>query len=242
MTMHSTWSGPTAEDFAAIEKLRAGHSALMKRASRAGAAASARATRPVIKIAKGREKPAGARSDRVTLFTVGAGLAAVVALGAAGFWSVDRNRSGAVEKSAIAGARPLTAGPDAAAKKKLADAMRAAPQGPEGAWAVRIAAPQPPAPPPAPISDEDLTNLREKAAGLITDGQIAGARALLERAARVNDAAALFELAQTYDPQALQQWKTVGLAGDESRARDLYRKSAEAGSPEARRRLSEMEH
>jgi TPR repeat protein len=121
--------------------------------------------------------------------------------------------------------------------------MRAASASPEGAWPVtRVADPQPPSPPPPSLTDEDLTNLREKAAGLVTDGQIAGARALLERATRVNDAAALFALAQTYDPQALQQWRTVGLVGDEPRARDLYRKAAEAGSAEARQRLAEMEH
>ena len=247
MTMHSAWNGPTSDDFAAIEKLRARHSTLMQRRPRRADAddearsGAERAARYAADLAESRDVRVGRGSSRGTVFAVGAGLAAAVALGTAGFWSVGRHQQATVERIAPATVSKSNAGPDTAARRKLADAMRAAPAFPESARALRSADPQPPAPPPPLISDEDLTNLREKAAGLITDGQIAGARALLERAARVNDAAALFALAQTFDLQALQRWKTVGIVGDAFHAKDLYRRAADAGSVEAKQRLAEME-
>ena len=51
-----------------------------------------------------------------------------------------------------------------------------------------------------------------RASVLIGQGDIGAARIVLERAADLGSARALFMLAETYDPGILSAWKTYGCA------------------------------
>jgi hypothetical protein len=85
---------------------------------------------------------------------------------------------------------------------------------------------------------------REKTAVLVKQGRLflankdpAGARVVLERAARYKDAEAALMLAATYDPVALRELKAYGVAANIAKARTWYEKAKEFGSSEAPRRL-----
>lgn len=91
----------------------------------------------------------------------------------------------------------------------------------------------------AAIAPEDMQRLAGKAATAIRTGDIAGARLVLEHAARAGDATALYALAETYDPRVLVKLRVQGMTGDPEKARDLYRKALDSGVEEARGRLSE---
>lgn len=97
-------------------------------------------------------------------------------------------------------------------------------------------------PPPAPaVTADEVSRALLRASSLIREGQVASARALLERASRSNDPAVAFALAETYDPKTLARWKTIGVAADPARARSLYRAALDGGVSEARNRLDQME-
>jgi hypothetical protein len=76
--------------------------------------------------------------------------------------------------------------------------------------------------------------LIERAAALIKDRDISAARLLLERAAQSGNRIALFMLAQTHDAKLLSEWRVVGLAGDQARAEELYRRASEPVSAPSR--------
>jgi hypothetical protein len=85
---------------------------------------------------------------------------------------------------------------------------------------------------------------REETAILIKQGKLfmanrdpAGARVVLERAARYRDAEAALILAATYDPVVLRELKIYGLAANVAKARTWYEMAKEFGSTEAARRL-----
>ena len=73
------------------------------------------------------------------------------------------------------------------------------------------------------------------------DGDVAGARAFLERAADAGDARALLVLGDAYDPATLTRLGAVGLKGDSSRARDYYKRASDAGLAAARQRIAAIE-
>ncbi|MBV1706145.1 MAG: hypothetical protein KGQ37_02950 [Hyphomicrobiales bacterium] len=106
-----------------------------------------------------------------------------------------------------------------------------------------------PAPAPAPvaaapaapaISEADAMTLAHRASDLIQQGQIAGARVLLERAQGAHDPKIDFALAETYDPNQLNRWKVLGMVADPARARSLYQKAADGGMEEARARMAAL--
>ena len=72
-------------------------------------------------------------------------------------------------------------------------------------------------------------------------GDIAGARAFLERAAEAGDTRALLVLGDTYDPSTLARMGAVGLKGDATRARDYYSRALAAGVTAARDRIASRE-
>jgi len=82
--------------------------------------------------------------------------------------------------------------------------------------------------------------LLKRARALIGVGDIAGARRVLERAARAKDGPVLFALAETYDPAMLAQWGVVGMRPDVERARALYQQALERGMGQARERLATL--
>jgi hypothetical protein len=97
----------------------------------------------------------------------------------------------------------------------------------------------PPAPVrPAPMAAAEVERALRRAETLLSQGDISAARLFLERAAEGGSGRALFRLAETYDPRALQRWGARGIKGSPERARDLYRKAQGAGEAEAGARLA----
>jgi len=112
----------------------------------------------------------------------------------------------------------------------------------------------PPAPPaaapldPAPalraleraLDRDEITILIKRGQELAAQGDIAGARLLLRRAAEAGDAQAMQALGGTYDSTALAKLKVIGVAPDNARARAWYERAAAAGAPEAGRRIEQL--
>ena len=86
----------------------------------------------------------------------------------------------------------------------------------------------------------EVPRLMTRARELLRQGDIAAARNVLEHAAETKDAAALYALAETFDPAVLRSWNVLGTRGDAARARDLYAKALAGGVHEASERLSEL--
>ena len=92
------------------------------------------------------------------------------------------------------------------------------------------------------LDAETLAALMTRAKSLLTLGDIAAARLLLERAANARDATAAFLLAQTYDPAVLGVRDTRSITPDPVMARDWYRKAASFGSAPAQQRLTQFQN
>ena len=92
------------------------------------------------------------------------------------------------------------------------------------------------------LDAETLAALMTRAKSLLTLGDIAAARLLLERAANAQDATAAFLLAQTYDPAVLGVRDTRSITPDPVMARDWYRKAASFGSAAAQQRLTQSQN
>jgi hypothetical protein len=129
-----------------------------------------------------------------------------------------------------------------AAIDKLALALRAAPResASDGASPTRALSST-----ATSATDADPTDqaLRMRAQGLVAlaGGDVAAARAFLERAAEAGDARALLVLGDTYDPATLARMGALGLKGDASRARDYYARALSAGVAAARDRIAGFE-
>jgi curved DNA-binding protein CbpA len=81
-------------------------------------------------------------------------------------------------------------------------------------------------------------DLMARASVLLSQGNIGVARIVLERAAEMGSARALFALAETYDPVLLSAWGTFGTQGDVGKAQELYAKAFAGGIREAKDRLN----
>jgi len=92
-----------------------------------------------------------------------------------------------------------------------------------------------------PLSEADMRRLNNKAAQAIRDGDILGARLILERTIEGGDAKALLALAETYDPKALIRMNAKGVKGDAAHARKLYGQALARGVSEARGRLEALD-
>jgi hypothetical protein len=90
----------------------------------------------------------------------------------------------------------------------------------------------------APGNPEPV-RLMARASLLLDQGNIGVARTVLERAAEMGSASALFALAETYDPAMLAAWRTFGTQGNAGKARELYAKAFAGGIREAKDRLTE---
>jgi hypothetical protein len=133
--------------------------------------------------------------------------------------------------------------PVAPSREAIATAYQTALQAQAPAPAPVAAAASPEPPPPARTLDADtLAGLMSRATSLMTVGDIAAARLLLERAANAQDATAAFLLAQTYDPAVLGTSDTRSITSDVATAREWYRKAAQFGSAEARQRLAQLQN
>ena len=75
----------------------------------------------------------------------------------------------------------------------------------------------------------------------LADGDVAAARAFLDRAADEGDTRALMVLGDTYDPATLTRLGAVGIRGDAARARDYYARALAAGVAAARQRIAALD-
>jgi hypothetical protein len=75
----------------------------------------------------------------------------------------------------------------------------------------------------------------------LADGDVAGARAFLDRAADEGDTRALMVLGDTYDQATLTRLGAVGIRGDAARARDYYARALAAGVGAARQRIAALD-
>jgi hypothetical protein len=91
------------------------------------------------------------------------------------------------------------------------------------------------------IDPDELAALLKRAKGLLGIGDITSARLLLERAADAQEAEAALMLAGTYDPQVLGSQDLRSVTPDPAAARLWYQKAAQLGSPDAKRRLGQLQ-
>ncbi|MDA9503438.1 hypothetical protein XI09_00970 [Bradyrhizobium sp. CCBAU 11386] len=87
----------------------------------------------------------------------------------------------------------------------------------------------------------ELVRLIARASGLLGQGDIGAARAVLERASELGSAQASFALAETYDPNILVKWGAYGTRGDAIKAREFYARAEAGGIKEAKERLDALE-
>jgi flagellar biosynthesis GTPase FlhF len=79
-------------------------------------------------------------------------------------------------------------------------------------------------------------------AGLfLSQGDINAARIVLERALDIGSAEAGYRLAETYDPQMLSTWRTLGTRGDPAKARELYSRAYANGIEQAKDRMNALQ-
>ena len=88
---------------------------------------------------------------------------------------------------------------------------------------------------------DDARQFRAQGLVALAGGDVAAARAFLERAADAGDARALLVLGDAYDPTTLTRLGAIGVKGDASRARDYYRRASDAGLAAARQRIAAYE-
>ncbi|HEX2887877.1 hypothetical protein [Vineibacter terrae] len=134
---------------------------------------------------------------------------------------------------------PVPPQPDA---RGGADAIRSVAVGPADVTGGSRPAPvdaRPAGAPSAPDSP-DVGRLMVRASGLLSQGDIGSARAMLERAAEMGSVRAAFALAETYDPLILSTWRTYGTRGDAAKAREFYAKAQAGGVAEATVRLEAL--
>jgi hypothetical protein len=89
--------------------------------------------------------------------------------------------------------------------------------------------------------NEDAAKLCAQGLLALADGDIAGSRAFLERAADAGDPRALMVLGDTYDPATLTRMGAVGMRGDAARAHDYYARALAAGMGAAKQRIAALQ-
>jgi len=152
--------------------------------------------------------------------------------------------------AAVAATAPVLAVAPAVppSRDEIALALRTAHQGQPPAdipqptaAAAAIAAPVAVAAPARQIDSDELATLMSRAKALLASGDISPARLLLERAAEAQEASAALMLAQTYDPTVLGTQDIRNITPDPALARRWYQRAAQLGSPDAQRRLSQLQ-
>jgi hypothetical protein len=86
----------------------------------------------------------------------------------------------------------------------------------------------------------DEQRLLARANALLRQADISGARLLLERALERGSARAAFMLAETYDARMLRSWRTLGISGDLTKARELYERAQAGGIEDAKERIETL--
>jgi len=97
-----------------------------------------------------------------------------------------------------------------------------------------------PAAVPQAIDGTEIAALLKRGQDYLQNGDIVSARLMLRRAAGAGDPQAALLLGASYDPIVLRDLGVLGFAPDPGQARTWYQKAAEAGLPEATRRLERL--
>lgn len=87
---------------------------------------------------------------------------------------------------------------------------------------------------------EEQDAMMARVVGLMRQGDVGAARAILNRLVRENNPQAAYSLARSYDPQVLRQQRVVGIRPDPERARTLYEQALKGGIVEARSALAAL--
>ena len=97
-----------------------------------------------------------------------------------------------------------------------------------------------PAAMPLTIDGAEIAALLKRGQDYLQNGDIVSARLMLRRAAGAGDPHAALLLGATFDPTVLRDLGVLGFAPDPGQARAWYQKAADAGLPEAARRLERL--
>lgn len=93
---------------------------------------------------------------------------------------------------------------------------------------------------PLELSPEAEGSMLERAASLLSNGDVAAARLLYEHMASRGSALAALSMARTYDPAILPSLGVIGMRPDEAEARRWYERAASLGSKPAALRLEAL--
>jgi hypothetical protein len=115
-----------------------------------------------------------------------------------------------------------------------------------------IAAPQAIATPPGaaapttdarrlPLDRDEIATLVKRGKDSLTNGDLASARLLLQRAAEAGSADAAMALGATFDPLVIRRLGAIGAEPDAARARQWYQKAVELGAAGASQPLAKLE-
>jgi TPR repeat protein len=121
-------------------------------------------------------------------------------------------------------------------------AIQVAPPDPAPAAVPVVVQPPPLRTPGRTLDNDEIAILYKRSQDLITQGDIAGGRLLLTRAAEAGDARAALALGATYDVSVLGKLAALGVVADAAKAKAWYAKAAELGSGEAVKRLEVLAH
>jgi len=95
-------------------------------------------------------------------------------------------------------------------------------------------------PAPQPIDPLEIAALLKRGQDYLQNGDIVSARLMLRRAAGAGDPHAALLLGATFDPFVLRDLGVLGFTPDPAQARTWYQRAADAGVPEATRRLERL--
>src|SRR5262245_59079084 len=104
-----------------------------------------------------------------------------------------------------------------------------------------LVVPPPATPQGAVLNESAIKEMVKNGDRLLSRGEVAGARALYERAAAMGSAQAALALGSTYDPRRLWSLGVFGMIGNKERAQQWYRRAAQLGHPEAKARISALQ-
>ena len=91
-----------------------------------------------------------------------------------------------------------------------------------------------------PIDPSEIAALLKRGQDYLQNGDIVSARLMLRRAATAGDPHAALLLGATFDPTVLRDLGVLGFTPDPAQARTWYQRAADAGLPEATRRLERL--
>jgi hypothetical protein len=95
-------------------------------------------------------------------------------------------------------------------------------------------------PAPQAIDPPEIAALLKRGQDYLQNGDIVSARLMLRRAATAGDPHAALMLGATFDPIVLRDLGVLGFTPDPAQARTWYQRAADAGLPEASRRLERL--